>query len=60
MKNPRPPPLVFRIRDTELKRRFADFVDAESKRTGYVLEGTAVAERIIREFLDARSSRRKR
>lgn len=44
-------PLVFRIRNGALRRQFAAFVAAESKRIGYRLNGTEVAERAIAEFM---------
>jgi hypothetical protein len=51
-------PLVFRIRNFKLRLRFAAFLDAERRRTGYDVTATAVAERAIRELLERAEGQR--
>ena len=52
-------PLVFRIRNPELRQRFEQFIAEESRRTGYRLNGTEIAERAISEFITKKGRRRK-
>lgn len=58
-KAPAKGPIVFRIHNKDLRKRFDAYIEAECARTGYRVVGTTVAERAISLFLDSKEKQLK-